>query len=58
MLEEEPGLSLPMLRELYKHNASAREYRAHMESLKSGKAVQAHPLQAEKTRTVLYEGNL
>ena len=36
MLEEEPSVSLPVLRELYKHNTSASEYRAHMERVKKG----------------------
>ena len=39
MLEEEPTLTLPMLRDLFKHNASASEYRAHLESIRaSGQA--------------------
>ena len=28
MLEEVPDMSMPMLRECFKHNASAKEYRA------------------------------
>jgi hypothetical protein len=36
MLEEFPDLGLPMLRELYKHNASASEYRASLERVKNG----------------------
>lgn len=36
MLEEVPDLGLPMLRELYKHNASASEYRASLERVRNG----------------------
>lgn len=36
MLEEFPDLGMQMLRELYKHNASASEYRAHLERVKKG----------------------
>jgi hypothetical protein len=32
---EFPGISLPMLRELYKHNASAGEYRATLNRIKA-----------------------
>lgn len=35
ILSECPGaISMPMLRELYKHNATAIEYRAHMDRIK------------------------
>lgn len=33
--DEFPDISLPMLRELHKHNASAREYRASLELIKT-----------------------
>ena len=35
MLEEEPTLNMPTLRDLFKHNASAREYRAHIERIRN-----------------------
>lgn len=34
--DEFPNTSLPMLRELFKHNASASEYRASLERVKKG----------------------
>lgn len=36
MLESIPDLSMPLLRDLYKHNALPREYFAHMERIKQG----------------------
>jgi len=33
MLEEIPGMSLPILRECFKHNAAAREFRASIKKL-------------------------
>lgn len=36
MMEEVPDLGLPMLRELFKYNASAREYRATLERVRNG----------------------
>lgn len=34
--DEFPDISLPMLRELYKHNASASEYRASLNQIRKG----------------------
>lgn len=36
MLESIPDLSMPTLRDLYKHNATPAEYIAHMERIKNG----------------------
>ena len=36
MLEEIPDMSLPMLRDCYKHCATAGEYRASLERMRSG----------------------
>ncbi len=33
MLEEEPEMNMPTLRECYKHNASATEYRLHQQRI-------------------------
>lgn len=38
MLEEVPDMTLPVLRDCFKHNASAREYRAHLERVRGEKA--------------------
>lgn len=35
MLESIPVLNMPTLRDLYKHNATPREYFAHMERIKT-----------------------
>jgi hypothetical protein len=36
MMDEHPTISLPMLRECFKHNASASEYRASLDRVKNG----------------------
>lgn len=36
MLDEIPGMSMPILRDCYKHSATAGEYRAHLERQKRG----------------------
>lgn len=36
ILEELPDTTLPMLREYHKHNASAREIRAHYDRIRNG----------------------
>jgi len=36
ILEEFPDLSMPMLRQLFHHNASASEYRASLERVRKG----------------------
>ena len=38
MLEEIPGMSLPILRECFKHNATAREFRASIKKPEGGAA--------------------
>jgi hypothetical protein len=43
ILSEVPDMSLPCLRDLYKHNASLSEYRAHMARIKSGAAMKELP---------------
>ncbi len=36
MLEEFSDMNMPTLKECFKHNASASEYRAHIERVKEG----------------------
>jgi len=36
MLESIPDLSMPLLRDLYKHHATPSEYFSHMERIKQG----------------------
>ena len=40
MMDEHPTISLPLLRECFKHNASASEYRAGLDRVKNGGAGQ------------------
>ena len=47
MLEEIPDMSMPVLRDCYKHNATAGEFRAHMDRLRSG----AQRAQAQKEQS-------
>ena len=43
MLEEIPDMSLPVLRDCYKHHATAGEFRAHMERQRNlAQRAQAH----------------
>lgn len=47
MLEEIPDMNFPILRDCYKHNATAGEYRAHFERHRMGtKRAQAQKGQA------------
>ncbi len=39
VVESLPTINLPTLREMFKHNASVREYLAHMERIKKGTRV-------------------
>lgn len=38
VIEAMPDVTLPVLREMFKHNASVREYQAHMERVQKKEA--------------------
>lgn len=48
MLEEIPDMSLPVLRDCYKHHATAGEFRAHLERQRMPRAIEtAHGITQE-----------